>query len=122
MEALKDPLAVINPPQEEKDDEIQQDDVLHRVVNEILQDTNLEAKSDLTDKMIAAFAKVDAYAEIFNIPILKTFKKSFLKLRISRNRLGRKELTEMTRTLVSYETSPDETSVLSRMFKGTKDL
>lgn len=123
MENVKDPLSIINPPVEEEVEETEeQRDVLHRVVDEILADTNLEAKSDLSEKMIAAFAKVDVYAEIFNIPILKTFKKSFLKLRISRNRIGRKELTDMTRSLVSYETAPEESSVLSRMFKSTKEI
>lgn len=118
----KDPLDIINPPKEEVDETVEEQDILHRVVEAILDDNNLETKTDLTDKMIAAFAKVDVYAELFNIPILKVFKKSFLKLRISRNRLGRKELTDMTRTLVSYETAPEETSVFSKMFKGSKDL
>lgn len=122
MTNYPDPLNIITPESNNLENDVEEKDVLHRVVDEILADNNLDAKSDLNERMIAAFAKVDAFAEIFDVPILKAFKKSFLKLRISKNRLGRKELTDMTRSLVSYETAPDETSVISKMFKGTKDI
>ena len=119
---MNDPLNIIIPEKEEVEESKEQDvDILHKVVEEILSTKNLDTKTDLNDKMVVSLAKLDLYGEYFDIDIVRMLSANIKRLRISRNRLGRLELKEMTRNLISYDQPSEEPSILSKLFKGSKD-
>ena len=120
---MTDPLNIIKPEVDDLNEEkTQDDDILHRVVEEILSTKNLDTKTDLSDKMVLPLAKLDLFAEIYDNDIVRMFSANVKRLRISRNRLGRGELKEMTRNLISYDNTPEEPSILSKLFKPSKDI
>lgn len=118
-----DPLNIIKPEVEEEatNNNENGDDMLHRVVEEILSTKNLDTKTDLNDKMVVALTKADMFAMIYDNEIVAALSNTMKRLRISRNRLGRQELKEMTRNLISYDSTPDEPTIMSKLFKNTKD-
>jgi hypothetical protein len=56
------------------------------------QDDNLQTVSDVTPQEIFGLSVLNAYARIFDSNLMKGWSKDFLLLRISRMRIGRKEL------------------------------
>lgn len=123
---MNDPLAIIKPEVEDQENskDTNDGDILHRVVEEILSTRDLDTKTDLNDKMVIALAKLDLFAFIYDNDIVRQLSNNIKRLRISRNRLGRQELKEMTRNLISYDTggTDDSGTVFSKLFKSSKDL
>jgi hypothetical protein len=70
-------------------------------------------KSDLDDEEILHLSTIYLWAEITGVKSLKTFADNFLKLRVSRFRLGRREVV----ALGSSQSEPER-----RKLKSIKDL
>jgi hypothetical protein len=56
------------------------------------QDDNLQTVSDVTPQEIFGLSVLSAYASIFDSKLMKDWMGNFLRLRVSRMRIGRKEL------------------------------
>ena len=66
-----------------------------RVIKELLDTkTNMETKSDLDDKDITEILKLKHIAEKYNLKSLNKLVELYMKLRVSRKRLGRKEFIQ----------------------------
>lgn len=70
------------------------EEALARIFLELLNpsDSNVKSISDVTPEEIFYLAVLGSYQKLFNSNIMKEWMVDFLKLRISRLRLGRKEL------------------------------
>jgi len=53
---------------------------------------DIKQKSDLTDEEILNLSLIYTWAETINCKILKDFANNFLKLRVSKERMGRREI------------------------------
>lgn len=80
--------------EEEKKKVFGPEEALARIGMEILypSETNMALLSDLTPKEILYLASLKTVSEVYEIPPIYQFILEFLKFRVSRLRLGRKEL------------------------------
>jgi DNA gyrase/topoisomerase IV subunit B len=79
------------------------EEIAIRIIDELLSSqTNLKMKSDLSNKQITAVTKAYVYAAHYNSPLVRNVADTLLELLVSKNRLGRKELTDLARSLSDY--------------------
>lgn len=60
--------------------------------------TDKDTKTELDDNQIIDISKAVAYSKIFNLPILAAFVDSYKLHRVSKNRMGRREVIEAVKS------------------------
>ena len=90
------------PPKKERiePDEIEPD-IKEKMILEAFSDKNMEMRSDLNQKQIYAVLKMLIFADTFDSNMVKKLANTFLQLQVSKGRMGRKELKEMTQNIIS---------------------
>jgi len=75
-----------------KDRPLGQEEALAKSLLELTQPEKIELFSDLNDEEIIALSALLTWGKELKIKVLKTFVQQFLRLRVSRYRLGRREI------------------------------
>lgn len=70
---------------------------------EIIAPKDIKQRSDLDDEEILNLSLIYTWGDVTNCEILKKFADNFLKLRVSRFRLGRREIV----AIASYTAEPE---------------
>lgn len=86
---------------------------LELLVEEIYSTKDIDLKTDLTQDQINAVAKMDSFADFFEIPMLKAFGDKFLRLQVSKDRQSRKEFTQIASTATNPQ--PEEASTFNKL-------
>jgi len=60
----------------------------------LMNEENPDGKTDLTEGLIIAIGRARIMSDVFDCPELRQFCDQLIRLRVSRNRLGRKEVIE----------------------------
>jgi len=85
--------------------------IASKLIEELLSSqTNLKMKSDLTISQITNVTRAYIYAEHFDSQLMHRVADTLLELLISKNRLGRKELADLARSLSDYQRTEDTRS------------
>ncbi|MGD9580341.1 MAG: hypothetical protein AB7V50_03140 [Vampirovibrionia bacterium] len=71
---------------------------MQEVSKQIFSKDNIEVKTDLNTNQINALTRGILYADTFNVSIMKNLCNTMMILSVSKNRLGRKEFTEIAKT------------------------
>lgn len=75
-----------------------------KLIGELLSSKeNLKMKSDLSLAQITHLTRAYVFAEHFNNPLVKHIADTLLELLVSKGRMGRKELTELARSLSEFQ-------------------
>lgn len=77
------------------------------IVNSLLDDDLLQINSRIKMQQVKKLLRLYAFSDYFKVPLLKEIADLILKLQISVNGLGRKELIEVFKNQSFYETMPD---------------
>lgn len=65
-----------------------------KILETLFTTTDLNFKTDLSDKEIKILTKLSTLSDLLNLPDLKTIVKEFKELRVSKSRQGRQELVQ----------------------------
>ena len=79
---------------------------------------NLEMKTDLAARAIKAIAKGKMHSVIFGDSILSDLCDTVMTLNISKDRKGRKELTDLTKMLANENEDENNRNILQRLAGG----
>lgn len=80
---------------------------------------NIHTISDITPEEVFGLTVLSSYADLFNSPLLKKWIINFLKYRISRLRIGRKELILLGSGIREFIEGKDKSKVkFSDIFAG----
>lgn len=84
------------------------------LLNLIYDTNNINVKTDLSQDQIMAVARMELFADYYNVSILKSFSQNFKELQISKDRQGRKEGTAIlsSANALDYE---GETSLFKKL-------
>lgn len=85
------------------DDNSSNNDDIHRLVSELINDNNIEGKTDLNSNQIVAVARASWYAERYDSENLRIIIRYILKYLQSKDRKGRLELKEAITGMFRYE-------------------
>ena len=77
------------------------------IINSLLDDDQLLINSRIKMKQVKKLLRLYAFSDYFKVPLLKQIADLILKLQISVNGLGRKELIEVFKNQGYYETLPE---------------
>ena len=80
---------------------------------------DIEVKTDLTSPQVLAITKLGVYANTFGIEIVNTIARTFMELSVSKNRLGRKEFTEISKAAQQQQAVESQT-ISERLFGGSR--
>ena len=106
---------LFNPPQETQEDNRSKSEIkLEYLIKQGFTRENIEMKTDLSSPAIKAIAKGKMHAQIFNDQTMDDLATIVMVLNVSKDRKGRGELTEFTRTLNNQDETDNDT-VLSRL-------
>ena len=96
-------------------------------INQLFNDDNLSKKTDLTTGLIVALARAQEFGQVFNCAPMLRLVDNIKKLRISKDRQGRAELTKALSSMGSSfgmggapEMEIDPADSLSKKLLGTK--
>jgi hypothetical protein len=84
-----------------------------KLLEEIYSTNNLDIKTDLNQKQVNAITKGKLFATTFNCDIMMNLCNLHETLLISKNRAGRKEFIEMSKSVTSADT--EESTVRERL-------
>lgn len=113
MASVNDML--FNPPEETQEDNRSKSEIkLEYLIKQGFTRDNIEMKTDLSRPGIKAIAKGKMHAQIFNDTTMDQLATIVMVLNVSKERKGRQELTEFTRSLNNQEDDQQQT-VLSRL-------
>lgn len=90
------------------------------VLKEFLSMDNIDTKSRIKPRQILSLAKLFIYEDVFNVPLAGHFANRILRLSISQDGQGRKELTEIVRGLPSQVDAPFDPLSLKNQLFGDK--
>jgi len=76
-----------------------QQEHLTKIIGEIYSKENIEVKTDINMPQINALTKAIVYADRFNSPMVAQVAQKYMELSISKDRKGRKEFTEISRSM-----------------------
>lgn len=76
---------------------------------------DFDTKTELSDNQIIDISKAVAYAEIFDLPILKKFVNSYKLHRVSKDRKGRKEVIEAVKHKAEESSEEAKEQVSTRL-------
>jgi len=79
---------------------------------------DIQLKTDLNLAQIIAITKMNIYGEVFGIKVVPEITKVFMELAVSKNRLGRKEFTEISKAVQSANNEPP--GISERLFGARK--
>lgn len=91
-------MAVSQQPQETVSEKI-----LLKAFDAILQDDNIEMKTDVNQRQINAITKGLLFAEQYDSPLMLALCKTQMKLLVSKGRKGRTEITQMTQSINTHD-------------------
>lgn len=84
-----------------------------KLLEEIYSTNNIDIKTDLNQRQVNAITKGKLFATTFNCDIMMNLCNLHETLLISKNRAGRKEFIEMSKSVTNSDT--EETSVRERL-------
>ena len=93
-----------------------QDEIMKEILREVFSVENIEVKTDLKDSQILAFTQAELFADAYQVPLLKTAVDRLSIRLISKNRLGRKEFTEIAKSLRSSAEALNTPTLGGRLF------
>ena len=95
------------------------DEYLLKIIDEIYSDKNVEVKTDLNERQILAITRGQLFAERYNCDIMDKLCNKIMKLSISKNRLSRKEFTEISKSITEpSEMEAPPITMRQRLFNG----
>ncbi|HEY8365359.1 MAG TPA: hypothetical protein VIK84_07270 [Haloplasmataceae bacterium] len=77
------------------------------IINSLLDDDLLQINSRIKMGQVKKLLRLYAFSDYFDVPVLKQIADLILKLQISVNGLGRKELIEVFKNQGYFESLPD---------------
>ena len=89
---------------------------LKQIVKEAYSKKDIQLKTDLTAKQIEIMTRMSVYQQMFKSKVMQTALSTFMQLRVSHKRLGRKEFVQVAQ---SFTPSPQiEPSPIKRRLFG----
>lgn len=79
---------------------------------------NIEVKTDLTPSQVLSITKLVTYGDMFGINVAHHIARVFMELSVSKNRLGRKEFTEISKATQAAQN--EQPTVTERLFGGSR--
>lgn len=111
---LKD---LIQPEQIKNDNNSATDLIKLQVAESLLSNKNLKTTTRIKYEQVSHLSKLYLYSDIFDIDFIKNLADNILKLQISINGLGRKELVDLVGKVYNNETSEVEKLTARGIFK-----
>jgi len=72
---------------------------LKQIVKEAYSKRDIQLKTDLTAKQIEIMTRMSVYQKMFNSKVMNSALTTFMQLRVSHKRLGRKEFVQVAQSL-----------------------
>lgn len=113
-----DPLDSLIQPIETNDTNIETEH-LKEMFKMIYSKDDIEVKTDLTPPQVLAVTKLGIYGTTFGIQIVNDIARTFMELSVSKNRLGRKEFTEISKAAQQQQVD-DSKTISERLFGGSR--
>lgn len=92
-------LLTPEPVQKVEGDLTVRDEYILKIIDEVFSTKDIQVKTDLTVRQIKAFAKGEIFAEEYNCDIMKKLCNKMMILSVSKDRKGRKEFTEISKSI-----------------------
>ena len=73
-----------------------------KMIAEVFSKTDVEVKTDLTERQIVHFSRGKIYADIYDVPLMSMLVDHLAIYSISKNRKSRKEFTEVAKSFNNY--------------------
>lgn len=116
--AVKLELKDLIQPEEIKNDNNSATDLIKlQVAESLISNKNLKTTTRIKYEQVSHLSKLYLYADIFDIDFIKNLADNILKLQISINGLGRKELVDLVGKVYNTDTSEVEKLTARRIFK-----
>jgi len=93
---------------------------LKQMFDMIYSTDNIEVKTDLTPPQILAITKLSIYGTTFGIDIANQIAHKFMELSVSKNRLGRKEFTEISKATQSPSIELGTPTIQEKLLGGSR--
>ena len=93
-------------------------ELLMKVIDETYSTKDIEVKTHLSDAQITAFSKGRLYAEKYKLPIIDGLIKHVSTYSVSKDRLSRKEFTEIAKAIHSQPTELYEEPIIRGRLLG----
>ena len=88
---------------------------LKDVIKAVYDKSNIEVKTELNTSQIMAISRAEMIADVYNIPILKSFTNQIMTLMISKDRKSRKEFTEISKSIMASANQDEEAGVIDKL-------
>ena len=72
-----------------------------KIIEEVFSKQDIQLKTDLTSRQIAAFARAKLYYEKYNVPMIGKLLQDMSEWLVSKDRKGRKEFTDIAKAFSS---------------------
>ena len=82
-------------------------EIFKSIVDEIYSKKNIELKTELNDRQVMVFSQAKAFAKRYKVPLLKELVKNYSEYAISKNRKGRKEFSEISKSNLQMAANDD---------------
>lgn len=116
--AVKLELKDLIQPEEIKSDNSNVTDLIKlQVAESLISNKNLKTNTRIKYEQVSHLSKLYLYADIFDIDFIKNLADNILKLQISINGLGRKELVDLVGKVYNTEVSEAEKLTAKGIFK-----
>ena len=116
--AVKLELKDLIQPEEIKNDNNNATDLIKlQVAESLISNKNLKSTTRIKYEQVSHLSKLYLFADIFDIDFIKNLADNILKLQISINGLGRKELVDLVGKVYNTEVSEAEKLTTRRIFK-----
>ena len=77
-------------------------ELLNELTKQIFQSDNVETRTDLKENQLLKFAVARAYADRFDIPVIKSVLETYSIYAISKGRKSRDEFTKLASSITGY--------------------
>ena len=115
--AVKLELKDLIQPEEIKNDNSATDLIKLQVAESLISNKNLKTTTRIKYEQVSHLSKLYLFADIFDIDFIKKLADNILKLQISINGLGRKELVDLVGKVYNTEVGEAEKLTARRIFK-----
>jgi hypothetical protein len=82
------------------------DEHIKMLIAEIYNTSDIDLKTDLDLKQVNAITKALAFADLYNVSLLKTVANQLMRLLVSKERKGRTEFTQIATRMLADQDAP----------------
>lgn len=88
-----------------------------KVIDEVFSTKDIEVKTELSDRQIIQFTRGHMFHSIFGSPRMLQLVNTLAVYSVSKGRKGRKEFTDIAKSINSYDSAmPEELGIRKRLF------